>query len=285
MASSQADTTLAGLDALDLGGARPRGGARERAARIASSVWPKLAAIVLVWIVWELIHLSGWKKFVLPGPGVTLSNLWDQAQTGLLWHAIGDTLERALIGYALALVIGTVVGLLVARIPPLRAAVGSLITGLQTMPSAAWIPFAIILFGLNTSAILFIIVMAAAPSIANAMIAGVDYTPPLLLKAGKVMGLRGLSLTRRLIMPAALPTFVAGMKQGWAFTWHALLTAELLVLVAGEPSIGVLFQADQDQTDMPSTIAVMIVILILGVLVDAAFGVANRAIRKRWGLT
>ena len=86
-------------------------------------------------------------------------------------------------------------------------------------------------------------------------------------------------------MPAALPTFVAGMKQAWAFTWHALLTAELLVLVAGEPSIGVLFQADQDQTDMPSTIAVMIVILILGVIVDALFVRANNAIRKRWGLT
>ncbi|MGH3251954.1 MAG: ABC transporter permease [Trebonia sp.] len=285
MAGNQADATLAGLDALDLGDARPGGGARERASRVASSAWPKLAAIVLVWIVWELIHLSGWKKLVLPGPGVTLSNLWDQVRTGLLWHAIGDTLERAVIGYALALVIGTVVGLLVARVAPLRAAVGSLITGLQTMPSAAWIPFAIILFGLNTSAIMFIIVMAAAPAVANALIAGVDYTPPLLLKAGKVMGLRGLALNRYLILPAALPTFVAGMKQAWAFTWHALLTAELLVLVAGEPSIGVLFSADQDQTDMPSTIAIMIVILVLGVLVDAAFGVANRAIRKRWGLT
>ena len=279
------DTTLAGLDALDLGDGRQGADGRERAARIARTVWPKVAAIGLVWIIWELIHLSGWKKLVLPGPGVTLSNLWAQAQTGLLWHAIGDTLERAVIGYALALVIGTVVGLLVARIPPLRAAVGSLITGLQTMPSAAWIPFAIILFGLNTAAIMFIIVMAAAPAIANGLIAGVDYTPPLLLKAGKVMGLRGLSLNRYLILPAALPTFVAGMKQGWAFTWHALLTAELLVLVAGEPSIGVLFQADQDQTDMPSTIAIMIVILVFGVIVDVLFGRANNAIRKRWGLT
>jgi NitT/TauT family transport system permease protein len=280
-----ADTTLAGLDALDLRDERPGTSGRERAARIARAVWPKVAAIVLVWIVWELIHLSGWKKFVLPGPGVTLSNLWSQLQTGLLWHAIGDTLERAVIGYALALVIGTVVGLLVARIAPLRAAVGSLITGLQTLPSAAWLPFAIILFGLNTSAILFVIVMAATPAIANGLIAGVDYTPPLLLKAGKVMGLRGLSLTRYLIMPAALPTFVAGMKQAWAFAWHGLLTAELLVLVAGEPSIGVLFSADQDQTDMPSTIAIMIVILVLGIAVDALFGVANRAIRKRWGLS
>ncbi len=279
------DTTLAGLDALDLGEGTPDGGARDRVARISNAVWPKVAAVALVWVIWEIVHLTGWKHFVLPGPGVTLSNLWDQARTGLLWHSIGVTMERAVIGYALALVIGTVVGLLVARVPLLRSAVGSLITGLQTIPSAAWIPFAIILFGLNTSAIMFIIVMAAAPAIANALIAGVDYTPPLLLKAGKVMGLRGLSLNMYLIMPAALPTFVAGMKQAWAFTWHALLTAELLVLVAGQPSIGVLFQADQDQLDMPSTIAVLIVILILGVIVDALFVRANNAIRKRWGLT
>src|SRR6201996_881698 len=279
------DTTLAGLDALDLGPEPGRRDAAERARRVWAVVWPKLAAVALVWVVWELVPLTGWKKFVRPGPGVTLSNLWDQAQTGLLWHAVGDTLLRAVIGYALAVVIGTVVGLLVARIPPLRAAVGSLITGMQTLPSAAWIPFAIILFGLTNASILFIIVMASAPAIANAVISGVDYIPPLLLKSGKVIGLRGPGLTWHLVVPEALPTFVAGLKQAWAFTWHALLTAELLVLVAGEPSIGQLFSADQDQTDMPSTIAIMIVILILGILVDAAFGAANGAIRKRWGLT
>ena len=279
------DTTLAGLDALELAPAPAGPSAGERARRSWAVLWPKLAAIALVWVVWELIHLTGWKKFVLPGPGVTLSNLWDQLGTGLLWHAIGDTLMRAVLGYAVALVIGVVVGLLVARVPPLRAAVGSLITGLQTLPSAAWIPFAIILFGLNTSTIIFIIVMAAAPAIANAVIAGVDYIPPLLLKSGKVMGLRGLSLTWHLIIPAALPTFMAGIKQAWAFTWHALLTAELLVLVTGVPSIGVLFEADQEQTDMPSTISIMIVIVILGILVDALFVQANKAIRTRWGLT
>ena len=278
------DTTLAGLDALDLAPA-PRGtDASDRARRVWAALWPKLAAIALVWVIWELIHLTGWKKFVLPGPGVTLSNLWQQAKAGLLWHAVGDTVLRALIGYAVALVIGTAIGLLVARIPPVRAAVGSLITGLQTLPSAAWIPFAIILFGLNNSAIIFIIVMASAPAIANAVISGVDYIPPLLLKSGRIIGLRGLGLTWHLVVPAALPTFVAGLKQAWAFTWHALLTAELLVLVAGEPSIGQLFSSDQDQTDMPSTIAVMIVILILGIIVDGLFGLANRKIRKRWGL-
>ena len=279
-----ADTTLAGLDALDLGPARTGRDAGDRARRLWAALWPKLAAVALVWVIWEAVHLTGWKKYVLPGPGVTLSNLWDQAQTGLLWHAVGDTLLRAILGYALAVVIGTLVGLLVARVPPLRAAVGSLITGLQTLPSAAWIPFAIILFALDTSAILFIIVITTAPAVANGVISGVDYIPPLLLKAGRVIGLRGLSLTWHLIVPAALPTFMASLKQAWSFTWHALLTAELLVLVANVPSIGQLFAADQEQTDMPSTIAIMIVILILGVLVDGLFTLANNKVRKRWGL-
>jgi len=188
------------------------------------------------------------------------------------------------LGYALAVVIGSVVGLLVARIPVLRAAVGSLITGLQTLPSAAWIPFAIILFALDTSAILFIIVITTAPAIANGVISGVDYIPPLLLKSGRIMGLRGLRLTWHVIVPAALPTFMASLKQAWSFTWHALLTAELLVLVANVPSIGQLFSADQEQTDMPSTIAVMIVILILGVAADGFFGLANNRVRRRWGV-
>jgi NitT/TauT family transport system permease protein len=274
---------LAGLDALDL--ADNLGGTGRLAVKFWRGLWPKLLAIALVLVIWELIHLTGWKKFVLPGPGVTLSNLWAQAQTALLWRAIGTTLERAVLGFALAVVIGVVIGALVARVRPLRAAVGSLITGLQTMPSIAWFPFAIILFGINTTAILFVIVLGAAPSIANGLIAGVDYTPPLLLKAGAVMGLRRVSLYRFLILPASLPTFVAGLKQGWAFAWRSLLAGELIVIIANKPSLGILLSTYQDQSDMASTIAIMIVILIIGICVDSLFGVADRSIRRRWGLT
>jgi NitT/TauT family transport system permease protein len=277
--------SLAGLDALEAVAADPGAGRGRFAITSWRSLWPKLAAVVLVWVIWELIHLSGWKRLVIPGPGVTLSNLWGQAKTGLLWHALGTTLQRAVLGFVLALVIGVVAGTLVSRVPPLRAAVGSLITGLQTMPSLAWFPFAIIAFGTTTSAILFVIVLAAAPSIANGLIAGVDYTPPLLMKAGTMMGLRRLSLYRHLILPASLPTFVGGLKQAWAFTWHALMAGELLVIIANRPSLGVLLSADQDQADMPSTISIMIVILIIGIVVDTGFGFANRAIRRRWGIS
>jgi sulfonate transport system permease protein len=258
---------------------------RRLGARAWGGVWPVVLAIAIVLTLWQLIHLSGWKKAIFPGPGATLSNLWHQLQTGLLWQAIATTAQRAIIGFALAVLIGAVVGALVSRIRPLRAAVGSLITGLQTLPSIAWFPFAIILFGISTQAILFVIILGAAPSIANGLIAGVDYTPPLLLKAGKMMGLRRLSLYRYLILPASLPAFVAGLKQGWAFAWRSLMAGELLVIIANQPSLGVLLSTDQDQSDMESATAIIIVILILGVIVDQLFGLADRGLRRRWGLT
>ena len=258
---------------------------RRLAVKAWNAFWPKLLAIAIVLAVWELIHLSGWKKLIFPAPGPTLANLWDQLQTAQLWHAIATTGERAVIGFALAVVIGGVIGALVSRIAPLRAAVGSLITGLQTMPSIAWFPFAIILFGLTTTTILFVIVLGAAPSIANGLIAGVDYTPPLLLRAGKMMGLRRLSLYRYLILPASLPAFVAGLKQGWAFAWRSLVAGELLVVIANQPSLGVLLSTYQDQADMESATAIIIVILILGIIVHTLFSLADRAIRRRWGLT
>jgi NitT/TauT family transport system permease protein len=281
--AAPAGTALAGLDALELAG-RPGGGRGRLALRLWNAFWPKILAIALVLGIWELITLSGYKKYIWPGTGPTLVDLWDQAKTGTLWQAIGNTLQSAVIGFAIAIVIGCLIGGLVSRIYPLRAAVGSLITGLQTMPSIAWVPFAGLLFGNSNSAILFLVILGAAPSIANGLITGVDYTSPLLLKAGKTMGLRGLSLWRHLILPASLPVFVAGLKQGWAFAWRSLMAGELIVLVFNHPTLGELLNSDQSQSDLQGATSIMIVIFIIGIFVDGLFGAADTSIRKRWGL-
>jgi NitT/TauT family transport system permease protein len=254
------------------------------AARAWSVTWPKLLAIALVLGIWEIIHLSGWKKLIFPGPGATLSSLWDQAKGAQLWQAIETTLVRAVIGFAMAMVIGAIVGALVSRIRPLRLAVGSMITALQTLPSVVWIPFGIILFGLSEATVYFVVILGAAPSIANGLITGIDYTPPLLLRAGKMMGLGRLSLYRYLILPASLPAFVAGLRQGWAFAWRSLMAAELIVLIAGKPSLGVLLNNDQEQSDMVSATAIIIVILVIGLGVHSLFELADRTIRRRRGL-
>jgi len=269
---------LAGLDSLELGQAG------RRARSLWDAVWPKLLAIAIVLAFWELVHLSGWKKDVIPGPAAVFSDLWAMLHTALLWQAIGTTVRRAVLGFGLALIIGVVIGALVSRIKPLRAAVGSMITALQTMPSIAWFPFAIILFGVSTEAILFVMVLGAAPSIANGLIAGVDYTPPLLLRAGRTMGLSRIAMYRHLILPASLPSFVAGLKQGWAFAWRSLMAGELLVIILGQPSIGVLLSNYQDQTDMTGAISIMIVILVIGIVVDMIFTRIDLSIRRRRGM-
>jgi sulfonate transport system permease protein len=280
---------LAGLDNLELQEALAAGPGRKgrMAAKAWAATWPKLLAVVIVLALWQLVYLLNYRgtsgNGIMKGPVQTLPVLWDELQHAQLWGAIGTTLHRAVIGYSAAVVIGSVVGAVVSRVRPLRAAVGSIITGLQTMPSIAWFPFAIIFFGLNTSAILFVIILGAAPSIANGLIAGVDYTPPLLLRAGKVLGLKRIALYRHVILPASLPSFVAGMKQGWAFAWRSLMAGELLVLL-GTFSLGRLLANNQENQDMAGAISVMIVILLIGIGVDMAFNQVNGVIRRRWGL-
>jgi NitT/TauT family transport system permease protein len=276
--------SISGLDSLELSAARADRGPGRIARAAWASLWPKLLAIALVLIIWQLVHLTGWKQNVVKGPATVFSDLWQQLHHALLWRAIGTTLRRAVLGYSLALVIGSVIGVLVARIPPLRAAVGSIITGLQTMPSIAWFPFAIILFGETTLAILFVMILGAAPSIANGLISGVDYTPPLLLRAGRTMGLRGFTLYRYLVLPASVPAYVAGMKQGWAFAWRSLMAGELLVLIFGQSSIGQLLSQDQDTFDFAGATSVIIVILVIGIAVDMLFTKLDLAVRRRRGL-
>jgi NitT/TauT family transport system permease protein len=285
MATNQA---LHGLDSLELAPLAPAESRSSRLARKAwAMTWPKFLAIVLVLAAWQLFYLSNFrndtKNGLLASPAQALPNLWDQLLHGTLLQAVATTMQRAVVGYALAVLIGAAVGVAVARIPPLRAAIGSIITGLQTMPSVAWFPFAIVLFGLNESAILFVIVLGSWPSIANGLITGVDYTPPQLLRAGKLMGLRGVALYRDLILPASLPAFVAGMKQAWAFAWRSLLAGELIVNIGGA-SLGVLLNDDQDLQLYTSMIGVMIVILIIGIIVDGLFAKADLTIRNRRGL-
>ena len=272
---------LAGLDALDVAlGRRP-----PRARRVWAQLWPKAAAIVLAVGAWQLVVWSGWRdEYVLPGPGTVLGELADLSSDAVFWKAIRITMQRAAIGYALAVVIGSLVGLAVSRLRPLRVAVGSLITGLQTMPSVAWFPLAIVLFKLSESAILFVVVLGAAPAIANGLIAGVDHVPPLLLRAGRVVGARGVALYRHVVLPAALPGFVAGLKQAWAFAWRSLMAGELIAVVAERPSIGQRLTYSRELSDTAGLMAWMIVILVIGIAVDAAFGRGDAVLRRRRGL-
>jgi len=272
---------IRGLDRLEL----PLATTDSRARRLWRSAWPKLAAVAMALVVWELVVLSGWQeRFVLPPPYEVFETLGELATTDRFWVAIATTLRRAVIGFSVAMGIGTVVGLAVSQSSVLRRAVGSLITGLQTMPSIAWFPLAILLFGLTETAIFFVVLIGAAPSIANGLINGVDHIPPVLLRAGRMLGARGMTAWRHVVLPAALPSYVGGLKQGWAFAWRSLMAGEILVIIAARPSIGVQLQFARELSDSDGLQAFMIVVLIIGILVDIIFGAVERRLRANRGL-
>ena len=274
---------LAGLDNLEIP-LRPRKSGPRRAW---GAVWPQLAAIGLALLVWQAVVWLGLKpSWVLPGPDAVLPELFrDFTSDTRLLEAIATTLRRGATGFTVAILIGTLIGLAVTRFKLLRTAVASLITGIQTMPSIAWFPLAILLFGLNESAIMFVVILGAAPSVANGLIHGIDHIPPILLRAGQVLGARKLDKYRLVILPAALPSFLGGLKQAWAFAWRSLMAGELLVIIANEPALGVRLQLQRELSDATGLIGTMLVVLAIGIVVDqVVFATLERRIRRRRGL-
>ena len=246
---------------------------------------PGLVAVAILLALWQVVVWSGWKPdYLLPGPFTVLGTLAEVASEPSFWQALGTTLTRAVSGFALAVTIGTLIGLGAARSSLLRAAIGSLITGLQTMPSVVWFPLAILLLGLGEEAIMFVVILGAAPSVANGVLTGVDQVPPAYFRLGHVLGADGWTLYRHFVIPAALPSYVGGLNQGWAFAWRSLMAGELLVIIPGAIALGNRLAFAQEFGDAAGLLAYMIVILVIGMLADIGFAALGRRIRRRRGL-
>ena len=271
-----------GLDQLDL----PAAGTTPWPRRIFRVTVPKLVAAAVLLGVWQLVvALRVQPSYLVPPPG----DVWDAFTThrGTVGSAVWTSVLHGAEGFAIAVAIGTPLGLLIARVQVVRLAIGSLVAALQSLPSVTWVPVAILWFGLSQTTILFVVIMGALPSIAGGMVAAVDQIPPLLLRVGDAMGARGLSRYRHIVLPAALPGYVAGLKQAWSFSWRSLMAAELIVN-GGSLGIGLgqLLESGRANTDIPLMLMTILVILAVGVLVDALiFAPLDRGVRRRRGLS
>lgn len=234
--------------------------------------------------LWEGVARSGiWPPWLLPGPFTVLDTLVSGLQKGTFITGTLVSLRRLAIGYGISLSLGLVLGLLIGRIKALDETVGSLVLGLQALPSVCWLPLAILWFGLNERAIIFVVVLGALFSIILGVEAGVKNTPPLYLKAARNLGARGPALYSQVVLPAALPAILSGLKQGWSFAWRSLMAGELLFFTL---SLGNLLQTGRDLNDAAQVMAVMLLIVIVGVSIDQIiFAPFERRVRERWGLS
>lgn len=244
----------------------------------------RLAFYLLLLALWEGLARSGiWPPYLLPGPIEVLQTLWRGLARGTFVTATWVSLQRLAIGYIISLVIGLVLGLLIGRVKWAEETLGSLVLGLQALPSVCWLPLAILWFGLNERAIIFVVVMGALFSITLGVEAGVKNTPPIFLRAARTLGARGPAVYTQVVLPAALPAILSGLKQGWSFAWRSLMAGELLFFTL---SLGNLLQTGRDLNDAAQVMAVMVLIIIVGVAIDRIiFAPFERRVRARWGLS
>ncbi|MGG5175125.1 ABC transporter permease [Pseudarthrobacter sp. J1763] len=252
-----------------------------------SRVLLPVAALIFLLIAWQFYVSLGLKRRdQVPGPldvASSMITLWGE---GRIQEGLWTSVQRGIIGFAVSAVIGTPIGLLLAQVQPLRRAFGPLISGLQVLPSVAWVPAAIIWFGLSDSTAYFVVLMGAIPSIINGLISGVDQIPPQYRRVGTVLGASRLEMALQVVLPAALPGYLGGLKQGWAFAWRSLMAAEIIA-TGGKIGFGLGSMLDQGRqlSDMSMVMSAILVILFVGIAVELLiFGPIEKKLLRGRGL-
>lgn len=238
-----------------------------------------LAAILL----WHLVAGAGfWPDYVFPSPAGVFSALAHGIGDESFLHGAVASLKRMAMGFGIALAIGTALGLMISQSRLLERTLGTLVLGIQTLPSICWLPLAILWFGLSDKAILFVVAAGAVGSITMAISSGISNVPPIYINAARTMGAKEASLYYEVIFPASLPTIISGIRQGWSFAWRSLMAGELLYVSAG---LGQLLQVGRELNDINQVVAVMLVIMSIGFLIERLFFTAIETdVRKKWGL-
>jgi NitT/TauT family transport system permease protein len=235
--------------------------------------------------LWQgVVALGLWSEHVLPPPTRVAEQLAAAFGDGSMASATLVTARRLGVGYLIGLVVGLPLGFLSARVQAARDTVGLLALGLQTLPSVCWAPFAVLWFGLTETAMLFIVVMGTTWSVVLATEHGVRAVPPIYVRAARTMGSRGLHTIRSVVLPAALPFVLSGMKQGWAFAWRSLMAAEIYIQLIRVTGLGQLLHYGAEELRADKVLAVMLVIVVVGLVVDRAlFAPIERTLHRRWG--
>jgi NitT/TauT family transport system permease protein len=279
-------SVVAGLDALETTAQLPP---RPGIGRVlVRTVLPPVVFLAALVAVWQLAVVADIKPpYALPSPARVWEVFTAAVADGRAVEAVWISLSRAALGFALSLLLGTLLGLAMWWSRWLRAAIGPIVSGLQSLPSVAWVPAAIIWFGLTDAAIYTVVLLGAVPSIANGLLTGMKQVPPLFDRVGRVLGLSALARTRYVLLPAALPGYLGGLRQGWAFAWRSLMAAELITYSpALGQGLGQLLNQGRELSQMALVITSIALILIVGIAIELlVFAPLERRVLNRRGLT
>jgi NitT/TauT family transport system permease protein len=234
--------------------------------------------------IWQLVYvLEVFPKLSLPSPFEVGQTIIELISDFTLIEGTALTLWRLFLGFMISITLGMSIGLTMIKFPQFGKTMSSFAVGLQSFPSIAWIPFAILLIGFNDFGILFVVIMSCIFSVMLSTYTGIRNVPPIYLRAAKNMGAKGFSLFRHVLIPAATPSLIMGMRQAWSFAWHALIGAEMLITTL--VGLGYILSVGREFSNMSQIIATMIVIFTIGLIFDrVVFIKIEEKVRDRWGL-
>ena len=242
---------------------------------------------VTILLVWQFLYyllaenLKVVKPYIFPSPLGVVTTLTRLIRTGLLFESIWESIKKILIGYSFSIIIGAFAGLmLTVRI--IEKAIKPIFLGLQTLPSICWVPFALLWFGLNESAIIFVIIIGSTFSLAISVESAIKNVNPLYIRAARTMGASKRDIYLRVVLPASIPEFISGLKQGWSFAWRSLIAGEMISSVRG---LGYILQTGRDLLEINQVMSVMLIIILISILIENfIFGKIEKKTRIKMGL-
>lgn len=236
--------------------------------------------VIAIWQVIASAHI--WPSYVFPTPKTTAEALRQGFTDRTFAIAIATSLKRVVIGYSIAVIGGILLGALIGASSWLEDTLGTVVSGLQSLPSLCWVPVAILWFGLSEKAILFVTVAGSLLAVTINVVTGIRSVPKMYVTAGRNLGARGINMYLHVFLPASLPHILSGLKQGWALAWRSLISGEMIFLSLG---LGQLLMMGRDLNDLSQVFAVMILITAIGYTVERfAFAPTESRVRARWGV-
>ncbi|MFZ1075845.1 MAG: ABC transporter permease [Nitrosotalea sp.] len=233
--------------------------------------------------VWQLVFVLGiFPKISLPSPIMVAGSFAKLILNMSLPISIAVTMGRLVAGFSISIILGTFIGFAMIRFKGFGRTLSSFSAGLLAFPSIAWVPFSILLIGFNDFGILFVVIMSSIFSVMISTYSSIRNIPPIYIDAAKNMGAKGFGLFRHVTIPAATPSLIIGLRQGWSFAWHAIIGAEILMSIVG---LGHILSVGRDFLDMSEVIASMITIFTIGLIIDRfLLNTIEEKIRRKWGL-
>lgn len=243
--------------------------------------WPVLACAVFLGL-WHYAVIWSHTK-IFPSPHDVQKGLAELLRKSLLWRYIGDSLRRVAIGYGAAVILGVPVGLTLGWYPATNQVVNPVLQLLRPISPIAWIPVAIIFFGIGDRAAIFLIFLGAFFPIVVTCVSAVSNVSSIYRKAGRNFGLTAPQLLRRVIFPAALPQILVGLRIALGIAWLVVVAAEMIAVDSGLGYLIIDARNSGKRYDL--VVAAILLIGVIGLVLDLCFRKVEKIKSVQWGFS